>query len=393
MADTDVHTDPDPNASPVKPAETDKPHDADEEHHAGFKAGKYLKPAIVIALLVVAGIVAYFVWDHFRVKGLGEGFASGNGRIEGVEFNVAAKAPGRISEMYVDEGDLVIAEQVVARMDTATLRAQLKQAQADEAQARNATSTASAMVALQQSQRSAEVAMLAQREAELVVDEKTADRTRILSRQHAASMQELDEDLARQRVGAAAVVAATAQLAASQSRIDAAYFQVLGAKSNIAAMQASEAQIQTQIDDAALKTARGGRVQYRIAQPGEVVGAGGKVLGLVDLSDVSITFFLPEAAAGRVAIGSEVHIVLDATPDNVIPATISFVANVAQFTPKSVETQSEREKLVFRVKARISPETLRQNNWLIKSGLPGVAYVRLDTAVPWPAKLGVRSTH
>jgi HlyD family secretion protein len=233
--------------------------------------------------------------------------------------------------------------------------------------------------------------MVAQREAELAVDEKTAERARILSRQHAMSMQELDEDLARQRVGAAAVVAAKAQLAASQSRIDAASFQVLGARSNIAAMQASEAQIQTQIDDAALTTARSGRVQYRIAQPGEVVGAGGKVLGLVDLSDMSITFFLPEAAVGRVAIGSEVRVVLDATPDNVIPANISFVANVAQFTPKSVETKSEREKLVFRVKAKIGTEILRQNNWLIKSGVPGVAYVRLDPAVPWPAKLTVRS--
>jgi HlyD family secretion protein len=156
-------------------------------------------------------------------------------------------------------------------------------------------------------------------------------------------------------------------------------------------MQASEGQIQAEIDDTVLKAVRNGRVQYRIAQPGEVVAAGGKVLSMVDLSDVTITFFLPEASAGRVAIGSEVHIVLDATPDDVIPATVTFVASVAQFTPKSVETQSEREKLVFRVKARINPEILRKHAAQIKSGLPGMAYVRLDPSVAWPAKLAVRS--
>ena len=71
--------------------------------------------------------------------------------------------------------------------------------------------------------------------------------------------------------------------------------------------------------------------------------------------------------------------------------TIKFVAIVALFTPKSVETQNERERMVFRVKAKISSETLRQNNSHIKSGMPGMAYVRLDPPVPWPAKLAVRA--
>lgn len=355
------------------------------------KARRYLMPALGVALLAVIVVATYLIWQHFRVKGLGEGFASGNGRIEAVELDIAAKAPGRINEIYADEGDVVKAGQVVARMDTAVLSAQLKQAQAQEAQARNATNTALAMVAQHESEQSAQAAMVTQREAELAVAERTADRARILSAQHAASIQELDEDLARRREAAAALAASKAQLAASQSTINAANSQVLGARSNVAAMQASEGQIQAEIDDTVLKAVRSGRVQYRIAQPGEVVGAGGKVLSMIDLSDVTITFFLPEASAGRVAIGSEVHIVLDATPDNVIPATVTFVASVAQFTPKSVETQSEREKLVFRVKARISPEILRQHATQMKSGLPGMAYVRLDPSVAWPSKLAVRS--
>ena len=103
--------------------------------------------------------------------------------------------------------------------------------------------------------------------------------------------------------------------------------------------------------------------------------------------DVDMTFFLPTAQAGRVAIGSDVRIVLDAAPQYVIPAKVSFVADVAQFTPKTVETALEREKLMFRIRAQISPELLRKHIRYVKTGLPGMAYVKLDPAAEWPASL------
>ncbi len=123
---------------------------------------------------------------------------------------------------------------------------------------------------------------------------------------------------------------------------------------------------------------------------GEVVGAGSRLLNVLDLTDVYMTFFLPTAAAGRLAIGSEVRLRLDAAPEYVIPAQISFVADVAQFTPKTVETASEREKLMFRVKARIAPELLKQHLRSIKTGLPGMAYVRIDPQAQWPEELQVK---
>jgi HlyD family secretion protein len=119
-----------------------------------------------------------------------------------------------------------------------------------------------------------------------------------------------------------------------------------------------------------------------------VVGGGGRVLSLVDLGDVSMTFFLPTAEAGRVAIGTEVRLVLDAAPQYVIPARATFVADVAQFTPKTVETEEERQKLMFRIKAKIAPELLRKYIQQVKTGLPGVAYIRLDPKPEWPAALG-----
>ena len=145
--------------------------------------------------------------------------------------------------------------------------------------------------------------------------------------------------------------------------------------------------IQADIDDSQLKAPRDGRVQFRVAQPGEVVAGGGRVLNMIDLTDVSMTFFLPTEHAGRLAMGSEVRIVLDAAPQLVIPATVSFIASNAQFTPKTVETASERQKLMFRVRARIAPELLRGHLEQVKTGLPGEAWIRLDTSREWPQHL------
>ena len=163
----------------------------------------------------------------------------------------------------------------------------------------------------------------------------------------------------------------------------------MGAQSAVEAAQATVARIDADLADSELR-ARPRRVQYRVAQPGEVLGAGGKVLNMVDLADVYMTFFLPEQAAGRVALGQDVRIILDAAPQYVIPAAVSFVASTAQFTPKTVETASERQKLMFRVKAQISPELLHKHLQQVKTGLPGVAWIKLDAGAQWPAQLEVR---
>ncbi|MNN51064.1 putative efflux pump membrane fusion protein [compost metagenome] len=127
-----------------------------------------------------------------------------------------------------------------------------------------------------------------------------------------------------------------------------------------------------------------------MAQPGEVLAAGGKLLNMVDLADVYMTFFLPAPQAGLLQLGQEVRLVIDAAPQYVIPAKLSYVASVAQFTPKTVETASEREKLMFRVKARIDPELLRKHITYVKTGVPGMAYLRLDPQAEWPANLQIK---
>jgi len=131
-------------------------------------------------------------------------------------------------------------------------------------------------------------------------------------------------------------------------------------------------------------------VEYKLVQPGEVVAAGGRLVTILDLTDVYMTIFLPTGDAGRVALGSDARIILDAVPDSVFPATVSFVAAEAQFTPKSVETANEREKLMYRVKLAIDPKLLETYREYVKAGLTGSAYVQVAANAVWPGRLALR---
>jgi HlyD family secretion protein len=314
----------------------------------------------LVALLAAGG--AMVAWRHFKSPGLPPGFAMGNGRIEATEVDIATRLPGRITEVLAKEGDTVQAGQIVARMDTQTLAAELRQAEAQVRQAHDAKATAAAVVA--------------QRVSELTFAENELRRSQQLAAKGFISAEKVDGDRTRVLTARAVLVATRSRLTEAQSAIEAAV--------------ATAERVKADIEDSALKAPRGGRVQYRLAEPGEVMPAGGKLLSLLDLTDVYMTLFLPETLAGRVAIGAQARIVLDAAAQYVIPATVSYVAPEAQFTPKTVETATERQKLAFRVKAQIDPELLRKYEPQVKTGLPGVAYVRLDAGADWPVTLQVK---
>lgn len=338
----------------------------------------------VVVALVVVGLL---VWWLTRPKELPEGIAAGNGRIEAIEIDISTKMPGRIREILADEGDFVQANQIVAHMDTDTLMAQRAEAVAQLAQATSAIDIAQAQARQAEDQHRAALATLRQRTAERDAARKRYARSDTLAREGATAQQERDDNEAQVEGAEAGVEAGRAQVAAAEAAVASARQQVIGARAQVEAVKATIRRLDVDIADSDLRSPVGGRVQYRVAQPGEVLGAGGRVLNLVNLADVYMTFFLPETVAGRVALGAEARIVLDAAPDRVIPARISFVSDVAQFTPKTVETQSERQKLMFRLKAQIDPELLRRNIRQVKTGLPGMAYVRVDPGAEWPEKL------
>lgn len=343
-----------------------------------------------IAIVAALAAAAFFVWKFLQPRGLPAGIAAGNGRIEAVEIDVAARTAGRVREILVNEGDFVEAGQEVARMDTAVLEAQLREADAQLQKARIGIETARSQVAQREAERQAAEAVIAQRKAELDAAQSRLARSDEIASRGFVSQARLDDDRAAYQAAKAAVGAAQAQAAAAQAALGRAKSDVIAAAAAADAVAATIQRIRADLDDSVLKAPRDGRVQYRVAQPGEVLSPGGVVLNMVDLTDVYMTFFLPTERAGRVALGAEARLVLDAARQYVIPAKISFVADVAQFTPKTVQTEEERQKLMFRVKARIAPDLLKRHLHQVKTGLPGMAYVRLDPQLDWPPELQVR---
>ena len=317
-------------------------------------------------ILIIAGVAVLgggaVAWFVFHKPGLPAGFAGANGRLEAKQIDIATKYQGRIKDVLADEGDTVDAGQVVAKMDTEPLEAQLR---SDEAKIKEA-----------QDNRRTALAEVAAKQAEFNYSDKQYKRSKELVVRGAVSEQEADVDRAHMEMTRAALLGTQAQAVRTQSAIDAA--------------TADAERVKAEIEDSVLKAPIRGRVQNRLAEPGEVLPAGGKVLALVDLSDVYMYLFLPEAVAGKVALGSEARIILDAAPDYPIRAAVSFVSPQAQFTPKTVETAEERHNLTFRVKLQLDKNKLRQYEPFVKVGIPGMGYVRLDGNAEWPETLQVK---
>jgi HlyD family secretion protein len=321
-----------------------------------------LKPLLalgVAVLLLVGG--GYVAWRKISVPSLPPGFAKANGRIEAERVDVATKLAGRLKEVLVKEGDSVAKGQTLAIMDTAELEAQMNDAKAAAVQAERQLDQA--------------IALLAQRNSELTLAKQELDRAEKLAVKGYTSREVVEQRTSSKITAEAAVNSAQAQIDHAKAAIESATARV--------------ARIQTYLDDSILTAPRSGRVQYRLALPGEVLAAGGKVLTLLDVTDVYMTVFLPTSEAGRLPIGAEVRIIFDAAPQYVVPASVSFVATEAQFTPKYVETQSERDKLMFRVKVQLPPDILEKYTAWVKTGVPGVAYIRLSPRAKWPDVLTV----
>jgi HlyD family secretion protein len=202
------------------------------------------------------------------------------------------------------------------------------------------------------------------------------DRAKKLVAAGHVSVQVLDQRRNRWDQAEAAYIAANAERDEAESAIKAAAADV--------------ERLQAILADLVLISPRSGRVQYRLARAGEVIGAGQRVLTILDLKDVYMTIYLPASDAGKLTLGDEARTILDPVPQYVLPATVSFVATEAQFTPKSVETAEEREKLMFRVKLQADPAVLDKYHRSVKTGIRGLGFVRIDPKIAWPNELDVK---
>ena len=319
------------------------------------------KTLIIVAVVVLVG--AGVAWWLLSKPKLPPGFAGGNGRLEATQVDIAAKYAGRLKTVDANEGDTLEPGQVVATIDTEPLGAQLRAAQAKIKEAQDHLRTAQAQERVKKS--------------ELDYAEKQYKRSKQLVTSGAVSGQEADVDLARVESARAALIGVQAQVVASQSAID--------------AQTAESERLKAVIADNTLRSPIRARVQARLAEPGEVVAEGGKVLSTLDLSDVYMYVFLPTDATGKLSLGADARIVLDALPGYPIKAQVSYISPNAQFTPKTVETAEERHNLTFRVKLQVTnKEGLRALERMVKVGVPGMGYVQLDPSAEWPKNLHLR---
>ena len=321
-------------------------------------AKPYRKWTVIVLAVLVAGFFG-FRYLRARRNALPKGIASGNGRIEAKQVDVAAKLPLRVAQVLAAEGDLVKPGQVVVKMDTTTLEAELAEAKAGLAAAQEQLAVANAAITKKKS------------EIELAKIEKA--RSGRLVAERAGSQREYD-------VRSMTLKTTTAGLAEEQGKLQVATQQVDVAEANVK-------KVQSRIDDATLTSPVLGRVLYRLAEPGEVLPAGGKALTLVNLEDVYMEIFLPSEQAAALKVGADARITMDFDPKRAAAGYVSFVSPEAQFTPKEVETKSEREKLMFRVKIQVPRELVLHYIERIKTGVRGVGYVKVKDSAVWPARL------
>ncbi len=322
-----------------------------------------MKKIIKIVLYVLAvssSIVTFYAaYNAINKPKIPENFAYGNGRIEAAQINLAPKVSGRLLEIYVEEGNIVEKGQILARLDTTELEARWE--------------VASAQIKQAEQNKNRTMAIVEQKKSELALAQENHKRGESLYQSKSISLLQYQQYETAYKIALANLKSAEADVEASHAAIEAARAQAQA--------------IRVTIDDSTLYAPKKGRVLYKLLQPGEVVASGQRVLVILDLLDTFMTIFLPTAQAGVINYDSEARIVLDAFPHIAIPAKVTFISPQAQFTPKQIETQNEREKLMFRVKVTIDSNLLKEHIDKIKTGLPGVAYIRIDQTIPWPEQL------
>ncbi len=299
---------------------------------------------------------------RLRGETLPEGIVKSNGRLEATQVDVSSKYPGRLAEVTVEEGSSVTQGQVIAKITSPEYEAKLRAAEADVQKSKDALAAAEAEIT--------------SRESALEFAKSDFERGQELMKSGHNTKQVFEQRKRNYDSAVAAVRSFTSQRDQALSQI--------------ANSEAEVDRVQSIIDDLTLVSPRLGRVQYQLARAGEVVAAGAPIVTILDLTDVYMTIFLPAADAGKLGVGDEARIILDPIPDYVVPATVSFVAADAQFTPKTVETKDERAKLMFRVKLKVDAQVLQQYYTRVMTGVRGLGFVRTKPDVEWPADLQVK---
>lgn len=348
-----------------------------------------MRKVLLAVLLAAAAGGGWWLYQQQESTALPDFVFHSNGRLELNRLDVASLYPGRVERVLVAEGDAVKANEVLVELSSAQSSGQLAAAQAATLRAAELVQRARAGVTqAQQAVARADAEIAAYRQQQKVA-KLELDNAKQMRREDLVSASELAKRQADFERATASVKAAQAARAEAQAAVAQGQAAVAEAKAGVKQAQAQADTAASADADMAIRSPLTARVEYRLVEPGTVIGAGSRVISLLDPADVSMNVFLPNATVGGLRVGDEARLVLDGI-DAVFPAQVSFIASEAQFTPKAVETADEREKLVFRVKLKVPAEVAQRYDRLLKGGMTGDGYVRRDSSQAWPLALEVR---
>ncbi len=322
---------------------------------------------VIPALVVVAALAVWLVVRGDDGAGTGL-FASGT--VEGTEADLGFQVPGRVAEVVPQEGDAVSGGQELARLDTAELGATSAAAEAQLAAAR---------ARLAELERGARPEEIAQAEAAVrSAQQRAADARRDAERAQrlfeggAVSQQALDKATTTRDVAEASLDQAQQSLALVRAgpRTEVIHAQ----RAMVGQAQANLARAQATLDNAVIRAPFSGLVTVRHREPGETVSPGAPVLTLLDPDDRWVRIYVREDEVGRVHLGQKATITSDTYPDRTYEGAVIYIGSQAEFTPRNVQTQEERIKLVYPVKVRITGDP----GFELKPGIPADVTLEAD---------------
>jgi HlyD family secretion protein len=291
------------------------------------------------------------------------------GHVEATEVRLSTKVGGTLLTRTVDEGDAVQDGLEIARIDTVDLELELAAARAERAQA-DADLRLKRAGYRQEEVAEAE-AMVVQAEADLDLARKDFDRMEALLASGSGTTKSRDDAMARRDVAQARLRAAREQLRKLRAGFRTEEIDVAAAR--LAAAEARIAQLEQKIRDAVIVSPTAGIVTAKIAEPGELLGPGAPIVVVTDLANAWLNVYVGEPNLGKIRLGQPAEVRTDG--GEVRTGRVSFIASQAEFTPKNVQTQDERVKLVFKVKI-----ALDNRDGLFKPGMPAQAV--LEPASP-----------
>jgi HlyD family secretion protein len=333
---------------------------------------RFVKSAAVLPLLGLAVACG---------NGRDAGAIHASGHIEATEVRVAARVGGMVAELPFHEGDAVKAGQVVARLDTSDSEHDLARTRADLAAGEARLRLLLAGTRKEDIDRAS--AELGRAEADLAGAELDLSRLEGLASRGTATLQARDD--ARTRVAVFGRVAAVDRATLAALKAGPRSQEIDQARAQRDAAAAAVAAIEQRIGDATVAAPRDGLITERATEPGEVLSPGTPLYVLTDLAHPWLNVYVDEPALARIRLGGPVTVRVDGTAQ-AFTGTVTYVSQVAEFTPKNVQTPEERAKLVFRIKVG-----LENPNGVFKPGMPADAYFEPNgTVTPAPGATAAR---